>query len=85
MQKKFLIAALAGAFMTAGGALAQTYPSKPVKIMVPFAAGGIADITTRFVADRLSTKLGQQFCRQHYRRFPGYANPQKNGQQFSIR
>ena len=53
--------ALAASLAVAAPALAQTYPSKPVKIMVPFAAGGIADITTRFVADRLSTKLGQQF------------------------
>jgi tripartite-type tricarboxylate transporter receptor subunit TctC len=37
------------------------YPERPVRIIVPFAAGGIGDLTTRLVGDRLSTKLGQRF------------------------
>src|ERR1700709_421679 len=43
------------------GAQAQDYPSRTVTVIVPFAAGGPADITGRIVADIFSRHLGQKF------------------------
>ncbi|WP_026035753.1 tripartite tricarboxylate transporter substrate binding protein [Cupriavidus sp. BIS7] len=40
---------------------AQTYPSKPVTVIVPFAAGGNLDVTTRTVVSEMSKRLGQSF------------------------
>ena len=42
-------------------ALAQTYPYRPVKIIVPYGAGGPADIYARFIGAKLSDTLGQPF------------------------
>jgi tripartite-type tricarboxylate transporter receptor subunit TctC len=49
------------ASLAAFAALAQPYPSRPVKIIVPFAAGGPADIFARAVAEKLQASLGQPF------------------------
>jgi tripartite-type tricarboxylate transporter receptor subunit TctC len=49
------------ALMLAWPASAQQYPNKPVKVIVPFPAGGVTDLGTRLIAQRLSERLGQQF------------------------
>jgi tripartite-type tricarboxylate transporter receptor subunit TctC len=59
---KRLLAALGAALaLTATSAMAQTYPTRPVTIIVPFAAGGPTDIVARIVGEYYSKALGQQF------------------------
>ena len=55
------IAALALALCAATGVSAQAYPTKSVKIIVPYSAGGPADIYARFIGDRLQKTLGHPF------------------------
>jgi len=47
-------------FLSAATAFAQTYPAQPIRILLPYGAGGVADITARVVAQKLSQNLGQQ-------------------------
>jgi tripartite-type tricarboxylate transporter receptor subunit TctC len=54
------LATVAIVALAAGAAAAQTYPTRPVTIVVPFSAGGPTDTVTRLVADVMSKDLGQQ-------------------------
>jgi len=45
----------------AGAAFAQSYPTKPVRIIIPFPPGGVTDIAGRLIAQKLSERLGHQF------------------------
>mgnify|MGYP006281220963 CR=1 FL=1 len=54
-----LVLALSAGLALWPAAQAQTFPSKPLRIVVPFGAGGVADLTARTVAGRLAEQLGQ--------------------------
>src|SRR5204863_3459339 len=47
-------------FALAGAAFAQDYPSRPITLVVPYAAGGGNDVMARIVAEKMSKSLGQQ-------------------------
>ena len=54
------LAMMAGLLISAGAALAQGYPSKPVNLMVPYPAGGPSDAIARIFNTQLGKELGQQ-------------------------
>jgi tripartite-type tricarboxylate transporter receptor subunit TctC len=59
MLRRVALALLAVA--AAGPAFGQAYPTKPISLIVPFAAGGPTDVMARIVGERMAKELGQQF------------------------
>jgi len=57
---KAALVALAVACAGPGAALAQTWPTKPIKLIVPYPPGGNSDLIGRMIADKISGPLGQQ-------------------------
>jgi tripartite-type tricarboxylate transporter receptor subunit TctC len=58
--KKIAWALAAVAGLAATGAQAQPFPTRPITMIVPFAAGGPTDVVARIVGDHMSRTLGQQ-------------------------
>ena len=59
--QRLLVVAAAFAALSAGQAAQAEWPDRPVKLVLPFGPGGVADVTSRIMAEKLSQKLGQQF------------------------
>src|SRR4051794_41875739 len=60
MLKTLFGAVLAGALGLAGAASAQNFPTRPMTLVIPFAAGGPTDVLGRVMAEAMSKSLGQQ-------------------------
>jgi tripartite-type tricarboxylate transporter receptor subunit TctC len=58
-RRRFLSLLAAAASLRAAPAMAQAWPSRPIRLIVPFPAGGSADLSARLLADHLKTALGQ--------------------------
>ena len=60
MRRMTTLLAVFGVLAAAGPAVAQSYPTRPITLVVPFAPGGSASTAARSVADKMSETLGQQ-------------------------
>jgi tripartite-type tricarboxylate transporter receptor subunit TctC len=59
MRAKRIVVTVIAALALTGAAAAQSYPNRPIKLIVPFVAGGPPDVIARIVADAVSARIGQ--------------------------
>jgi tripartite-type tricarboxylate transporter receptor subunit TctC len=59
MRRRAALLAIAGALVSGGAGITNSYPSRPLTMVVPFAAGGPMDVVARVVADGMRSPLGQ--------------------------
>lgn len=59
--RSLLLGSLLAVSLSTGFAQASAYPSKPVRLIVPFAPGGFTDVVARILGQKLSATMGQQF------------------------
>src|SRR6185312_15169665 len=65
VMKKWIIGVFAAALAVTGAQAQSDYPNRPIKMYVPFPAGGGIDVTARITAQKLSDILGQQVVIQN--------------------
>lgn len=74
-DRRTILSAAIGVLASAGVAVADTYPSKPVTFIVPWPAGGSSDLTMRALADAASKHLGQTIVVENRAGASGTAGP----------
>jgi tripartite-type tricarboxylate transporter receptor subunit TctC len=70
----FAMAAIA-TFSLQEPAVAQSWPTRPLTLVVPFAAGGPSDVAARIIAQRMSELLSQQWSQSLYKKPPTIHSP----------
>src|SRR6266446_488181 len=80
MIKTTMSAALAALIGTSAGALAQDWPTRPITLVVPFAAGGGLDVSVRIQAQHMSELLGQSIVIENVGAAAGMVGGQRVGE-----
>src|SRR3954469_6960082 len=76
-MQRTVVAALASFIAATGTAAAQEWPSRPITLIVPFAAGGGVDVSARIQAQRMSELLGQSIIVENVGAAAGMAGGQR--------
>ena len=66
MKKLSIAVTVAAMLIAAGNAAAQTYPARPITMLVGYAVGGPSDTIARIMADRMKAALGQPVARSRW-------------------